>query len=396
MIETLVENYNDLKEIRKYLVKKGKSRYVGKTIEIKLGEAKNIFDKCSELFLLLKSKQDIKVISSASDIFKNIKELYEDINNLCMDPNIEIVKMEFDLKTACNLLPVMDGTENVTKRLIDGIEMYSEMINASDNDLLIKFVLKNRITENAKLRLAGTYKSISELVKDMRTHLITKKSFTAIQSRLQNISQGFRSIDEYGTELEQLFTDLTISQADGESTKYNVLKPINEKFAIRKFADGLKSSRLSTIIAARNYNSLKDAIQAAKDEDCLISSGSGDVMHFTNKSNNRGQRGNYANHSRYQQGHGGRGTQGRGQSSNRYVRGQYYSKYYNFRGNHNSRGNYNHRGSQQSYRGRNFRNNNNYRGNNRRIYSAQVTESTNNSGQETEQKDQSKFFRESK
>lgn len=393
MIETLVENCNKLTEIRKYLVKKGKSRYIGKAIEIKLGEAKIIFDKCSELFLLLKSKQDTKIIASASDIFKNIRQLYEEINNLCTYPNIKIEKMEFDLKTACSLLPVMDGTESVTKRLIDGIEMYSEMINATDNDLLIKFVLKNRITENAKLRMAATYTSISELVKDMRTHLITKKSFTAIQSRLQNISQGYRTIDEYGTELEQLFTDLTISQADGESTKYDILKPINEKFAIRKFADGLKNSRLSTIVAARNYSSLKDAIQAAKDEECIISSNSGDVMHFTNKSNNRGQRGNYSNHSRYQQGYGGRGAQGRGQPSNRYVRGQYYSKHHNFRGNPNSGGNHTPRGSQQSYRGRNFRNNN-YRGNTRRIYSAQVTEKTKNTGQETEHKDQSKFFRE--
>uniref|UniRef100_A0A2A4J5X7 Uncharacterized protein n=2 Tax=Heliothis virescens TaxID=7102 RepID=A0A2A4J5X7_HELVI len=94
------------------------------------------------------------------------------------------------------------------------------------------------------------------------------------------------SIDEYGSELEQLFTDLTISQADGDSTKFVVLKPLNEKMAIKKFSDGLKNSRLSTIVAARNYDSLKDAIQGAKDEEVSTPSTSAklDVMQFSRRS----------------------------------------------------------------------------------------------------------------
>lgn len=57
-----------------------------------------------------------------------------------------------------------------------------------------------------------------------------------------------------------------------------LLKNVNEKFAIKKFADGLRNRRLSTVIAARNYKSLKDAIQAAKEEETEGSSTSGDVM----------------------------------------------------------------------------------------------------------------------
>lgn len=73
--------------------------------------------------------------------------------------------------------------------------------------------------------------------------------------------------------LENLFSNLTISQADANSQNYAVLKPSNEKLAVRRFSDGLGDSRLSTIIAARNYEYLKDVIQAAKDEE--ISTGSG-------------------------------------------------------------------------------------------------------------------------
>lgn len=83
---------------------------------------------------------------------------------------------------------------------------------------------------------------------------------------MQMIKQGGKTIEEYGRELEELFVNLTISQANGNSEAYKILKPLNEKQAISRFTDGLRSDKLSTIIAARGYTSLKDAIQAAKDE----------------------------------------------------------------------------------------------------------------------------------
>jgi hypothetical protein len=35
----------------------------------------------------------------------------------------------FDIKTAIALLPIMNGHDDVTKQLIDGILMYSSLIN---------------------------------------------------------------------------------------------------------------------------------------------------------------------------------------------------------------------------------------------------------------------------
>ncbi|XP_063369302.1 uncharacterized protein LOC134657670 [Cydia amplana] len=175
--------------------------------------------------------------------------------------------MEFDLKSACSLIPLMDGTEETTKRLIDAVDMYSGMLNETGKKSLITFVLKGRLSESAKLRMSATYTTVEHLIRDLRNSLLPKKSFTAIHSRLQNISQGWRSIDQYGSEIEKLFSELTITQAEGNSASYDVLKPLNEKMCIKKFTDGLKDPRLSTIIAARNFSSLKDAIQAAQDED---------------------------------------------------------------------------------------------------------------------------------
>ncbi|CAG9099715.1 unnamed protein product [Plutella xylostella] len=113
--------------------------------------------------------------------------------------------MEFDLKSACSLIPVMDGEEATSKKMIDAVEMYAGMLNE---------------------------------------------------------------------------TDLTISQSDDNPEAYGVLKPLNEKTAIKRFSDGLRSSRLSTIIAARNYSSLSEAIQAAKDEETMSTSSS-EVLQFS-------------------------------------------------------------------------------------------------------------------
>ncbi|XP_064076260.1 uncharacterized protein LOC135194575 [Vanessa tameamea] len=207
-----------------------------------------------------------------------------DSSETCSNPEL---KMEFDLKTACSLIPVMNNNENSIKGIIDSIEMYLDMLSSSGQKLLITFVLKSRLSQNAKLRMLPEYSSTKNLIKDLKNKLLVKKSPTAIQSRLQTVSQGYRTIEHFGTEIENLFADLTIAQADGDAEKYEILKPINERFAIQRFSDGLRNSRLSTIIAARNYKHLNEAIQAAKDEEpCQLGTGTA-LAQFTDYVNNR-------------------------------------------------------------------------------------------------------------
>ncbi|XP_045541509.1 uncharacterized protein LOC106718281 [Papilio machaon] len=70
-----------------------------------------------------------------------------------------------------------------------------------------------------------------------------------------------------GSNNAELFVGLTIAQSDGNPKSCEILRPINEKLAIKKFADGLRNRRLSTIISARDYSELKDAVRAAEDEE---------------------------------------------------------------------------------------------------------------------------------
>lgn len=304
----------DLITIKKYLIKKGQSRYQGNVIRNKLFETENIYEKSKELINVLSSQKNLtsEYVESLSLISKNIESYYLEIIDLCKETKEETsskdrielkvdksnsdsnyclgksfiqTKMEFDLKTACDFIPVMSNNESNIKNIIDSIEMYSDMLTETGKQLLIKFVLKNRLNENAKLRLADNYTNTTELIRAMRHLLITKKSFTAIQTKLLNTTQGWRTIDQFGTEIEKLFTNLTISQADGDSSKYSTLKPLNEKTAIKQFAGGLRDSQLSTIILARNYSNLQEAIQAAKDEELssATTSGNGEVMHFSRR-----------------------------------------------------------------------------------------------------------------
>lgn len=184
----------------------------------------------------------------------------------------------FDIKTAISLLPVMTGQEEVTKQLVDSILLYDSMISDATKSQLIEFVLKTRLSASAKLRLKSSYTNVQDLVGDIKKYLLPKKSVEAIQSQLFRTKQGRRSIEAFGSEVENLFVNLTIAQSEADSAKYEILRPLNEKTAIKRFADGLSDTRLSTIIAARQFSSLPEAIRTAIDEE--ISSAQDHAMHF--------------------------------------------------------------------------------------------------------------------
>lgn len=404
MEESLISLLEELINIKKYLIKKGKSRYKGSVIKNKLFECENIIKRKDETLNFLYKSKDIKFSDSLSSVIESINATYKDILNLCTKYNSDSnsdsessshstsIKMEFDLKTACNLIKVVEGDQQTINSIIDSIEMYSDMLSPSGQKLLIKFILKSRLTQSAKLRMLSDYNSMNDLIKDLKTNLLTKKSATAIQSKLQSIYQGHRSIEQYGSEIEKLFSDLTITQADGNPENYTVLKPINEKLAVKRFSDGLRNTRLSTIIAARNYDHLKDAIQAAKDEELNAASSSKaeEVMQFSHRGRGKPPRPyNYNNHSRGN--YNFRGHRGKPNLNNYWGYNNSFSRgyYNNFRG-RPPRGpaSQSNRGRGRVTQGRGY-----YRGNNRaNIHFAQETHDGENHNSEV-QNNTHQFFR---
>ncbi|XP_072932532.1 uncharacterized protein [Epargyreus clarus] len=295
MLIKLESLYSELKEIRVYLIKIGLARRHGPILISKAIEANKIYEKYKSWLCDFQSqvkKEDISTenILKIDNKCKDFEKLYNETLQLCESEKIELkLTMDtFDLKTAMSLLDRMTDEEANTKQLIDNIEYYSSILKSDTcKAKLIQFVLKSRLSQAAKLRLDSNYSTVSGLIKDMRIHLLTQKSAPAIQSKLQMSKQNDLTIHDYGKEITEMFTELTISQSNGNTDSYKILKPINEKFAIKKFADGLRNRRLGTIITSRNYTSLKDAIQAAKDEEIGTASTSSDFMGMYHQNSKR-------------------------------------------------------------------------------------------------------------
>lgn len=293
MPEQLREIHEKLSYLREYLVKIGPERRKKETAYSKLREANAEYNKLQGIVTELNRKIEEERVSAESverckQLISDIHSIYSKIEGLlskidCSSqttPDFDTMASPFDIRTAISLLPVMNGQEQVTQQLIDGILLYSSLITAETQSQLIDFILKTRLSASAKLRLKPTYSTVTDLVEDIRKFLLPKKSTEALQTQLFRARQGRRSIEAYGTELEELFVNLTIAQSDGDSTKYEILRPLNEKTAIKRFADGLSDPRLSTIVASRQFTSLPEAIRTALDENTMSEPYQERVMQF--------------------------------------------------------------------------------------------------------------------
>lgn len=297
-VDSFQQNYKELCKIRESIVKLCRSKRTGSYFESKIQTAKEVYNNFKENEGQL---VNFKVKSTEIDTCSLIEKIYLDILSFETEDLLSKQTMsqeKFSLRTATSLLPKSSGDESTTLELIDAIELYESMLDDDGQKLLINFVLKTRISSNIKMRLSSSYSSVANLVRDMRLHLLTRKSDTALQAKLQIARQGDKSVRDYGKEIESLFTDLTISQAEGNEQAYTILRPLNERNAIKRFAEGLRSQRIGTIVTARNLSSLKEAIRVAEDE--ARDTENPQVMSYNNNFRMYSQ--NYSNRSR-----GGRG-----------------------------------------------------------------------------------------
>lgn len=340
-----------LLSIKTYLIKIGAERRTGEQADERFKQAKDLYDEAVDFIKLInikveKSELGHKEIQLVNEKNSEIKDTYKSIVKLAplkgssRSPQAPVMA-HFDLKTAISLLPMIDDTEEKTNQLIDAIDLYSGMLDTEGKKTLIEFVLKTRLSATAKLRLESKYDDVKTLIKSMKTHLLRNKSDTTLQVQLSKTKQGSKSIDQFGTELERLFVNLTISQANDDEAAYRILKPINEKNAIKRFIDGLNDQKISTIVNARNFSSLKDAIQTAVDEQSTSRNLATTDQQIYNFGRSRGR---------------GRDSSKIFRGSNNYHRGQRHCYNSNY-----SRGGGNYSQNQQFYnnRGRPYYHNNN-------------------------------------
>ncbi|KAI4471958.1 hypothetical protein MML48_1g07529 [Holotrichia oblita] len=239
-------------------------------------------------------KLDVNIVEQIKEYVAAIETIIEQVRKILDDRlNININMAEdFCLKTAGSLLPSMDGTEETTKQLIDSIRLYADLLKTDHMKYLINYVLKTRLSENAKVRLNSKYDSIDLLLKDLRDNFVTVKSASTLSYQLHQAHQLNKSLDEFGSEVEQLLSNLTLAQANGNDEALQTLRPVNEQIAISSFCNGLKNHELRTIVKARNCKTLKEAISTAKNEDRNKPSSS-NIFHFNRHRNP------HQNHGRY-------------------------------------------------------------------------------------------------
>ncbi|XP_045779887.1 uncharacterized protein LOC123877311 [Maniola jurtina] len=250
MYDDLLNLYNELSKIKVYLVKIGPSRRKGEIISKKLSEADNlvsnfnsILEELASIPVSFKGDECLRFDKLSNDFFN----LYDTILKLCNTESCENYnKMsKFELKVALQLLPVIDDSEISVKQLIDNIIYYDSLLTSPDcKNNLIQFILKSRLSQNAKLQLQPNYTAINDLVSDMRRVLLPQKSPIAIQNKIQQLRQNNRSVQDYGKEMSELFVDLTISQSKGDSNAYAVLKPLNVRDRCNFIKLGWTSSSL--------------------------------------------------------------------------------------------------------------------------------------------------------
>ncbi|KAK9709506.1 hypothetical protein QE152_g26576 [Popillia japonica] len=222
-------------------------------------------------YLVLEDKQEFKDI--ASNIEEN-KSNIDDVRQILLVRKISKMSEKFDLKTAGSLGSVMNDTEEVTKQLIDAIELYASMLDEAGKSLLINYILKTRLSVSAKLRISSSYTSIEALLicqlsvsaklrisssytsieallVDLKKHLLTKKSASPLSIELHNAKQNTKSIEEYdlltkksasplsielhnakqntksieeyGRTIEELLVNLCIAQSDGNENSLSVI-----------------------------------------------------------------------------------------------------------------------------------------------------------------------------
>lgn len=331
---------------RDYGVIKGKFNSAGYKPEI-IGQAKEFvaqIDRHFEaIFKILKDREN--VCQTKQSEFKEENKYTQSIssNSECL-VQVNIMAEKFDLRTAASLLPVMNGTENVTRQLIDGIDLYDSLLDASGKTSLTNYVLKTRISQNAKIRLANSYTSNQNLIRDIKTHFLTKKAASTLSVQLSTIRQGNRSIEDFGRKIEDLLSELTIAQADGNEEALNVLSGVNEKLAINSFANGLNSADVRTIVKARNYAKLGEAIRGAKDEDSTKRESTQQIFNMRNREIRGFTHGN------------SRGNPGKKFYNNRNGSNNHFTHYGNNRNNNN---NYQFRGNSRPFNRSGYTSNNN-------------------------------------
>lgn len=247
-----------------------------------------------------KEQLDILIAKFKSNFYSLgsiLNDLSEEILNssVLLDENEEIFEnMDFDLKSYVNIIPEFDGQFNKYSNFINFVEFIYDTLNENGKIRLIDFILKTKLSDAVRLKLAAYPKPITlnELKENISKILKSNKTSLSIQSELSRTRQNNLSVIDFSSKIESLISELNsiqISQRGEQNRELIIL--MNDEIALNAFKTGLNDKLKPTIIAGRP-KSLNDAISLAMEAETPQQDAK--VFSFKSHSNNN-KKSNYNN-----------------------------------------------------------------------------------------------------
>ncbi|KAF5276014.1 hypothetical protein FQA39_LY00810 [Lamprigera yunnana] len=144
-----------------------------------------------------------------------------------------------------------------------------ESSNAQNSENIFNHITETKISKNFDFKTAASpvpkKNTVYQFIERIEFMFIIEIRF-ALVAQLQQTKEGNLNIDEYGKSIESLMADLTIAQAGDNGEAIATFREANETITIDVFTRGISNQEVRTVTRARNFKSLSEAINTAKEE----------------------------------------------------------------------------------------------------------------------------------
>lgn len=180
---------------------------------------------------------------------------------------------EMDLKDIVQAIPMFSGDKKMLDGFINTCEIYTTLVNIEQKPNLIQ-VIKAKITGDAlaKIQPIDGLNTWENIKKKLKEKILTTVSVEYAQEDLNNVSQKTQeSIEEYGNRIKTKLRVLNeaIRKMTNEQAELRALRKLNEKQAISKFEQNLRSNNIKVLVSAAAKQTLDECIAFAMEKELL-------------------------------------------------------------------------------------------------------------------------------
>lgn len=175
--------------------------------------------------------------------------------------------MSVQIKDAITAIPLFTGIKKDLEAFINTCEIYIDVIPNDKKDDLLK-VIRSKIVGDALAKISPMTEAIAwnEIKTKLKNKFYKKVSLEYAQEDLYNVIQlQNETIEEYGNKVKnklRSLNDTTNELVDSQEEK-NILRKMNEKLAISKFEQNLKSDTIRILVSAKTKGTLDESITYA-------------------------------------------------------------------------------------------------------------------------------------